>query len=154
MRKRRLTSDEALALLNAGRQRGANVSKLCRDAGVSRDTFYRLRAQGEAGLRARGSRNPSHHSRIDEHIEGVILTVTEAHPEWTKERVADEISEGWDGWDVGRVSATGVRQVWTDVDGRSLTTRHAREAWVASLGHSVSKRKTTKTKKKKKTARP
>jgi transposase-like protein len=130
MGRRRWTVREKIALLRAAELGDRPVSAICREAGVSRDTLYRWRrahaSRGRAGLRAA---RPSTLDalRIDDDLVCAVIDITQAHPEWGKARVARELPREDDGY----VSPTGVRLIWTDVDGRSVTTRRAREAWAA-----------------------
>jgi transposase len=77
------------------RSPGANISRLCRQFNVSRQTAYdvlkRFRATGEEGLQSR-SRRPLHSpARISETVEQAVLSVREAHPLWGARKLAKEL---------------------------------------------------------------
>jgi predicted RNA-binding Zn-ribbon protein involved in translation (DUF1610 family) len=121
-------------------ERDGNASRACREAGFSRDSFYRLfdlyMRLGRDGLRARPR------GRVAAQVELKILEVTRDHPEWGKQRVAralggrvvfDDDQRGDDqkplkGY-VRDVSPNGVRQVWLR---HGLTTQARRAAWAAA----------------------
>ena len=70
----------------AATQEGANISRLCRRFGISRDVGYkwigRYKAEGMSGLLDR-SRRPRHSpSRTGEAVERTVISLRKKHPAW------------------------------------------------------------------------
>lgn len=72
-----------------------NVSKACKQAKVSRGTYYywkkRYEKDGIEGLREPESRAPHHHHTIDPLIEKRIVNLKRQHPNWGKKSIAQWI---------------------------------------------------------------
>jgi len=72
-----------------------NISKACRDAKVSRSTYYRWKPRYEKyGIE--GLREPKSHAAhsprtIDPEIERRIVELRRKHPDWGKKRIAQQI---------------------------------------------------------------
>jgi transposase-like protein len=89
-------------LLASVKQLG-NVTQACRQAGVTRDTYYRWKRLydelGEAGLRPKPPR-----ARLTPEIEAQVLRLTAKNPRWGKWRIARQMK--------GAISANGITAVW------------------------------------------
>lgn len=90
-----------------------NIAKACRDAKVSRSTYYlwepRYEKEGIEGLREPKSRAVHNPRTIDPEIERRIVGLRRKHPDWGKKRIAQQI---WKEHDWERVVAiTTVRNV-------------------------------------------
>ncbi len=88
-----------------------NVSKACKNFGVSRQHFYELQllfnTYGVEGLRKKSQKIPRPKRRVPIEIEQAILDFSINSPSYGKDRVAKELGH------LGvKVSATGVRSVW------------------------------------------
>jgi transposase len=72
-----------------------NVSKACKQAKVSRGTYYywkkRYEKDGIEGLREPESRSPHNHYTIDLVIEKRIVNLKRQHQNWGKKRIAQWI---------------------------------------------------------------
>ncbi len=97
-------------VLELAKQLG-NVSKACKMAGYSRDSFYRFRkrfeAGGEAALADISRRKPLLKNRVAPEVESAILDVSLQYPRYGQVRVAAELRKR-----ELVVSAAGVRCVW------------------------------------------
>ena len=93
-----------------------NVTTACRKAHVGRGTFYywkpRFDERGYAGLEAFASRAPKEPSRTAAEIEEKVIAARRAHPEWGKQRIANELAKG-NNW-VPLVSPNTVRRILED----------------------------------------
>ena len=88
-----------------------NVSQACKISGYSRDTFYRIKEQYEAGgieaLKEGNRRRPNLKNRVSPEIEQKVLDIALEQPAWGHHRVSNELKlEGV------QISASGVRCVW------------------------------------------
>ena len=115
---------------------GVPVTRVCREAGISRTLFYRwkqryLRA-GEAGLRPRPARPRRWGRQSPPALEQAVLAYALAYPTQGPRRIADQLAQRrYGGW---RLSATGAYKVlrrhglrtrWerlARLDGRALPT--------------------------------
>ena len=81
--------------------RNYGCTKACRTSHLSRGTFYywkpRFEKEGYAGLETTGSHAPHHPAQTASEVVAQIVALKEAHPEWGKQRIADELmkSNGW-----------------------------------------------------------
>ena len=95
-------------------ERTQNVEATYQKAHVGKSTFYnwkqRYEAEGYAGLeKTRKQGAPVGTGRIGREIEEKVLAMHEAHPEWGKKRLADEMAKG-NNW-VPLVSRNCVRRI-------------------------------------------
>jgi transposase len=95
-------------------QTTGSIAQACEMAHLSRVTFHhwkpRFDAHGYAGLEHPLSHRPNHLARkTSAAIESEVLTLTRAHPEWGKQRLAHEVAKAH-GW-VAVVSANTVRRI-------------------------------------------
>jgi len=86
----------------------------CEAAHIGRGTFYhwlpRFRAGGYAALEQPGSHRPHTFPRqLPESVRAAVLAAKREHPDWGKQRIADELAKG-NGW-VPLVSASEVRRM-------------------------------------------
>ncbi len=119
--------------------RHGNVSRACREAGFSRDSFYRIfdryQRLGRAGLKPAGGRGPA--SRIAPQVVAEILRIARDHPELGKRAVSSLLAESLEIFYTGvalfkpTTSPNGVRQVWLR---HGLTTMERRTAWALKQG--------------------
>lgn len=75
-----------------------SVTKACETAHVSRGTFYRWHKRyagsGKEGLAKQASRKPHHQpGRKSAAIEQKVIEAHQAHPEWGKARIAQELAK-------------------------------------------------------------
>lgn len=108
-RSRKILSDK-IELLKLAENLG-NVSAACRNSGLSRDTYYRLKRTyeqfGVNGLKKTTRRKPNLKNRLPSEIEDAILKITREQPLLGKKKVSEELSK------LGlSVSPAGVRCVW------------------------------------------
>ena len=93
-----------------------NVREACHTAHVGRGTFYygkkRFTAERYAGLEQFASCAPHHTRRTAAVVEAQVITLRQQHPEWGKQRVADEVAKG-NNW-VPLVSPATVRRILRD----------------------------------------
>jgi transposase len=97
------------------------VSHVCRELGISRDSYYRIKKQferkGKAGLQPTSRRGKELKKlQVPPDVERKILEVTQQYPEWSRYTVASAIK---------RVGPSGVQGVWAR---HELTTRRDRLA--------------------------
>ena len=107
-----------------------NVSQACRQMGVSRQTYYRLKHQlerfGLEALRIRERRRPRQPNEIGPHLEQRIVAFSLAHPGFGPRRISAELArEKWGGI---RISEHGIWRVLCRV---GLNTRTKRLALIA-----------------------
>jgi transposase len=100
-------------LLFATWEATGDIAEACRRAHVGRRTFYywkpRFLAGGDAALEQFASRAPIHPPRVAPGIEQRVRTLHEQHPEWGKQRLADELAKA-NGW-VPLVSPNTVKRI-------------------------------------------
>ena len=81
-------------------QQTGDVALACQKAHVCERTFYnwkpRFDADGFAGLDHLGSHAPHHPARIAPAIEAAVLALRQAHPDWGKVRLAQEVAKAHD----------------------------------------------------------
>lgn len=74
-----------------------NISEACRQAHVGRGTFYywkpRFDEAGSEGLAEFASHAPDKPARIAAEVERSIIELKQAHPEWGKKRIAQELAK-------------------------------------------------------------
>jgi hypothetical protein len=100
-------------LLFATWEATGDVTAACRRAHVGRRTFYywkpRFLAGGYAALEQFASRAPVHPPRVAPALEERVCAVHAQHPEWGKQRLADELAKA-NGW-VPLVSPNTVKRI-------------------------------------------
>ena len=131
------------ALIDRAERREAPVTRLCREAGISRSRFYELRARylayGEAGLRPK----PRPAGRPDRRLPGpltdAIVAYAVEHPTHGERTIADALARPRFGsW---RVSHGGVANVLRRAGlGRRLARLAAAESLAASEGGPLTER--------------
>ena len=95
-----------------------NVTYACKKARVSRGTFYtwqpRYEADSYAGLREFASRAPHNPRKKAVAIATRVVELRQAHPDWGKTRISQEIAKehSW----VPTVSPSAVRRILEDAD--------------------------------------
>ena len=93
-----------------------DVDFACQTAHVGRRTFYawkpRFLAGGYAALEQFASRAPKRTRRTPDPIEGQVIALRQQHPEWGKQRLADELAKA-NGW-VPIVSPNTVKRILRD----------------------------------------
>ena len=95
-----------------------NVTYACKEAKVSRGTFYtwkpRYEAESYEGLREFKSRAPHNPRKKDEAIAARVVELRRAHPDWGKTRISQEIAKehSW----VPTASPSAVRRILEDAD--------------------------------------
>ena len=96
-----LTTAQQRRLLFETWQATGDVKLACRTAHVGRSTFYtwkpRFEAGGYAALDQFASRAPNRTRRVDDTIAHQVLALRQLHPDWGKQRLADELAKatGW-----------------------------------------------------------
>jgi len=111
MNETRRSADHRLAFLLLAEQLG-NVSAACKTAGLSRDSYYRLKRLFEQGgeealakLSRRG--RPLLKNRVPQEVEAAVIALAGEQPNWGQARVAKELTlKGLP------ISPFGVRSVW------------------------------------------
>jgi transposase len=95
-----------------------NVTLACRKAHVGRGTFYywkpRFEKQGYKGLEEYESRAPKNHYRTSVEIEQKVIAMRRKHPDWGKQRIADELAKA-NNW-VPLVAPQTVRRILKDAN--------------------------------------
>jgi transposase len=93
-----------------------DVDLACQRAHVGRRTFYywkaRFSAGGYAALEHFASRAPKHPPRVAAEVEQQVIALRQQHPEWGKQRLADELAKA-QGW-VPLVSPNTVKRILRD----------------------------------------
>lgn len=111
-----------------------DVAVACQRAHVGRRTFYywkpRFITGGYDALERFASRAPKHPSRVAAEIERQVIALHQQHPEWGKQRLADELAKAH-GW-VPLVSPNTVKRILRDaglwVEPRPAAKRGGRRA--------------------------
>src|SRR5262245_37141587 len=92
----RTTGQQRKRLFELWAQTG-NISEACRKAHVGRGTFYywkvRFQQQGYAGLEEFASHAPDEPARTAAEVEGEVIELKQAHPEWGKKRITHELAK-------------------------------------------------------------
>jgi transposase len=90
-----------------------NVPEACRQARIGKSTFYYWKPRFEAGgyeaLKEVKKPGPSKGMWVAEEIQEKVAAMKKAHPEWGKQRIADELAKG-NSW-VPLVSVNTVRRI-------------------------------------------
>ena len=112
---RRTTAQQRKLLFSRWQQTG-NVALACREARVSRQTFYnwktRFETDGNLGLEEPQSHAPHNPRRIPDEISKQVIAMRRQHPKWGKRRMASELKKAND-W-VPFVSPNTVRRILID----------------------------------------
>jgi transposase InsO family protein len=107
-----------------------NVSEACRQMGVDRSTYYRLKRKvdrwGLEALRVRERRRPRMPNEIGPHLEQRIVAFSLAHPGLGPRRISAELRR--EKWGAIRISEHGV---WRVLCRLGLNTRNKRLALIA-----------------------
>lgn len=97
-------------------QATGDVAEACRQARVSERTFYywkpRFEAGGYAALQEFAVAGPKEPARTSAEVEQKVIDLKQSHPEWGKERVAQELTKA-NNW-VPLVSPNTVRRILKD----------------------------------------
>jgi transposase len=114
-----------------------DIDLACRTAHVGRSTFYywkpRFTAGGYPALEAFASRAPQRTRRLAAGIEQEVIALRQDHPDWGKDRIADELAKAH-GW-VPIVSPNTVRRILRDAGLWDVSTAAAKKgASPPSLG--------------------
>jgi transposase len=111
-----MTTAQQRRLLFATWEATGNVDLACRTAHVGRATFYywkpRFTAAGYAALDVFANRAPQRTRRLAAAIEQQVIALRRDHPDWGKQRIADELAKAHD-W-VPIVSPNTVRRILRD----------------------------------------
>ena len=96
-----------------------DVALACRTAHIGRATFYywkpRFMAGGYAALSSFASRAPRRTRRLAPAIAQQVIALQHDHPDWGKDRIADELTKA-NGW-VPVISPNTVRRILRDAGG-------------------------------------
>lgn len=88
-----------------------NISKACKELGVSRQHYYdmlKLYEQGgKEALKNSGRNKPHYKKRFSEEIENKVLKIAQEHPEWGQLRVYKVLTQ-----ENINISIGGVRCIW------------------------------------------
>ena len=111
-----LTTAQQRRLLFETWQATGDVKLACRTAHVGRSTFYtwkpRFEAGGYAALEQFASRAPKRTRRVADTIVHQVLALRQQHPDWGKQRLADELAKA-NGW-VPLISPNTVKRILRD----------------------------------------
>jgi transposase len=111
-----LTTPQQRRLLFETWEATGDVDLACRTAHVGRRTFYvwkpRFEAGGYAALDHFASRAPKHTRRTSKAVADQVISLREAHPDWGKQRIADELAKA-NGW-VPLLSPNTVKRILRD----------------------------------------
>jgi len=114
----RFTTEQQRKLLFEEWEKRGNVTEACRRAHVGRATFYywkpRFDEHGYAGLVEFESRVAHKLNRKDETIERRVIELRQAHCDWGKFRIADEMAKE-NSW-VPVISPNTVRRILQEAD--------------------------------------
>jgi transposase len=112
----RYTTAEQRKLLFETWEEIGSVIQACHKAHVGRGTFYywkpRFDEQGYAGLEAFERRGPKEPSQTSSEVEQKVIGLRQAHPDWGKKRIADELAKAKQ-W-VPLVSPNTVKRILED----------------------------------------
>ena len=90
-----------------------DVLEACRQARISESTFYYWKkcfeTEGYEGLKEMKKPGPARGMRVSTEIQEKVVAMKEAHPEWGKQRIADEVAKN-NNW-VPLVSVNTVRRI-------------------------------------------
>ena len=131
------------ALIDRAERREAPVTRLCREAGISRSRFYELRARyrqyGEAGLRPKPRPPERPERQLPEPLVDAIVAYAVEHPTHGQRTIALVLATPrYGGW---RVSHGGVANVLRRAGlGRRLARLAAAESLAASEGGPLTER--------------
>ena len=96
-----LTTAQQRRLLFETWEASGDVERACRTAHVGRSTFYAWKPRFDVGgypaLEHFASRAPKRTRRKDKAIEQQVIALRQAHPDWGKQRLADELAKA-NGW--------------------------------------------------------
>ena len=114
-----------------------NVTRACQEARVSRRTFYlwkpRFEQAGYVGLETAASHAPKQPHKTPQEIEQRVIEMRRQHPDWGKQRIADELSKA-NNW-VAVISPNTVRRILQEAGLWSVPEAAAKKgASKASLG--------------------
>ncbi len=105
------------------------VEEACKTAHMGRRTFYKWKSRFETGgyaaVEQYASRAPHHPPRIAPSVEQQVITVRSAHPDWGKQRIADELAKAH-GW-VPLVCPNTVKRILRDAGLWEGLTRRAKK---------------------------
>jgi transposase len=111
-----LTTAQQRRLLFETWEATGNVTLACRTAHVGRRTFYywkpRFDAGGYAALESFASAAPKQPHRTDPSLEQQVIAMRQAHPDWGKQRIADELAKA-NGW-IPLLSPNTVKRILID----------------------------------------
>lgn len=97
-------------------EKTGNISEACRKAHVGRGTFYywkpRFDKEGYEGLAEFENHAPAEPFRIAPEIEQAVIEMKQAHPDWGKKRIVQELAKR-NNW-VPVVSPNTVRRILTE----------------------------------------
>lgn len=114
----RATTAQQRRLLFARWEESGSVTQACAAAHVSRMLFYNWKArfeqEGYPGLEHSRSRARKHPARKAKEIEEQVVETYQAHPDWGKKRIAQELAKT-NSW-VPVVSANTVKRILTDAN--------------------------------------
>ena len=112
----RTTTAQQRKLLFETWEETKSVTKACAVAHVSRMMFYnwklRFEKEGYPGLEHSKSRARKHPPRKSKEIEEQVVAIYQAHPDWGKLRIAQEMAKA-NNW-VAVVSANTVKRILED----------------------------------------
>lgn len=111
-----LTTAQQRRLLFETWEATGDVRGACQTAHVGRGTFYywkkRFEEGGYAALEHCASCVPTHTRQTAATVEAQVIALRQQHPEWGKQRMADEVAKG-NNW-VPLVSPATVRRILRD----------------------------------------
>jgi transposase len=92
-----LTTPQQRRLLFETWEATGDVALACHTAHVGRRTFYKWKPRFDAGgylaLEVCASRAPHHTRRTPDAVADQVITLRQAHPDWGKQRIADELAK-------------------------------------------------------------
>jgi len=93
---RRTTAQQRKLLFEKWEETG-NISEACRKAHVGRGTFYywqaRFEEKGYEGLEEFENHAPNSPNQIEEEVEQAVIEMKQAHGDWGKKRIAQELAK-------------------------------------------------------------